>query len=83
MPHLLSFAKKTDISVHQVVNLEYLEDLFHLSMSQQAFHEFQELESICLSVQTNQDSRKDEWSYIWGNNQFSAKKAYKVMMGYQ
>ena len=37
MPHLLSYAKKTDISVHEVVNMEFLEDLFHLPLSQQAF----------------------------------------------
>jgi hypothetical protein len=36
-PHLLTFAKKTNSIVCQVVETEILEDLFHLPLSQQAF----------------------------------------------
>jgi hypothetical protein len=36
-PHLLSFAKNTDMSVYEVVNAEFLEDLFHLLFSNMHF----------------------------------------------
>jgi hypothetical protein len=35
--HLVSFAKCTDLSVHKAISSDYLEDLFHLPLSQQAF----------------------------------------------
>ena len=47
MPHLLSFAQRTDISVHDAIHTEFLEDLFHLPLSQQAFQQFEQLESLC------------------------------------
>jgi hypothetical protein len=47
LPHLLSFAKRTYMSVHDVIQTEYLEDLFHLPLSHQAFQEFQQFEIIC------------------------------------
>jgi hypothetical protein len=33
LPHLASFAKKMDITVHETIHTEFLEDLFHLPMS--------------------------------------------------
>jgi hypothetical protein len=35
-PHLITFAKRTDISVNKVMQMEFLQDLFHLPLSQQA-----------------------------------------------
>ena len=46
MPHLFSFTKNTLLSVQEAINLEYLEDLFHLPLSTQAYEEFQQLEII-------------------------------------
>jgi hypothetical protein len=46
-PHLFTFAKHTDWNVEKVINTEFLEDLFHLPLSQQAYEEFQNLEVIC------------------------------------
>jgi hypothetical protein len=84
MPHLLSYAKKTDISVFEAFHSTYLEDLFHLPLSQQAYNEFVKLETIChQTLLADQGNSKDEWSYIWGNNTFSTKKAYNLMMGHQ
>ena len=84
MPHLLTYAKKTDISVHEAFHNEFLEDLFHLPLSQQAFIEFEQLEDICQqTMQSEQSNLDDEWSYVWGNNAFSSMKAYKVMIGHQ
>jgi hypothetical protein len=66
------------------INSDYLEDLFHLPLSQQAFHEFEQLEIICASTaQKIQEGNIDSWTYIWGNDSFSPKTAYKVLIGYQ
>jgi hypothetical protein len=46
-PYLLTFAKSTDSTVHQVMETEFLEDRFHLPLSQQAFSEFEALETLC------------------------------------
>jgi hypothetical protein len=81
-PHLVSFAKHTDWSVHRVIHTEYLEDLFHLPLTQQAFEEFQDLEVVCQNTLTViQEGNSDNWSYIWGNAEFSSKKAYQAMIG--
>jgi hypothetical protein len=82
-PHLVTYAKRTDYSVSQALQHEYLQDLFHLPMSQAAYEEFLQLEEVCshaqnLSIQQNPDS----WSYIWGSSDFCSKKAYSMMMGH-
>jgi hypothetical protein len=81
LPHLVSFAKRTYVSVYDVISQEFLEDLFHLPVSQQAFQEFEVFEQICTNA-TNivQGGDKDSWSYIWGTGQFSTKKAYNIMI---
>jgi hypothetical protein len=56
---------------------------FHLPLSQQAFSEFDELEVICgKTLQKIQEGNKYSLSYIWGNPNFTSKKAYKVLIGY-
>jgi hypothetical protein len=75
--------KKTDYSVSKVLQHEYIQDLFHLPMSQMAYEEFIQLEEICIQVQdTPLQQGPDSWSYIWGTTKFSTKKAYLVMMGH-
>jgi hypothetical protein len=84
LPHLASFAKNKDISVYDTVHTEFLEDLFHLPMSAEAYFEFQELEVMCLEAQvTMQSGSKDIWAYIWGNANFTVKKAYMALIGVQ
>jgi hypothetical protein len=81
-PHLLTFAKSTDLSVKQVMETEFLEDLFHLPLSQQAFSEFESLENLCdTTMRTIQQGNIDQWSYIWGNKEFTTKQAYKALIG--
>jgi hypothetical protein len=83
-PHLLTFAKNTDLSVHQVMETEFLEDLFHLPLSQQAFLEFESLEDLCETIMhTLQQRNIDQWSYIWGGTEFTTKQAYKALIGLQ
>jgi hypothetical protein len=83
-PHLLTFSKNTDLSVQQVIETEFLEDLFHLPLSQQAFSEFESLENLCdTTMRTIQQGNIDQWSYIWGNKDFTTKQAYKALIGVQ
>jgi hypothetical protein len=57
--HLYSFAKNKDIFVQEAVNFEYMEDMFHLPLSQQAYEEFQIVENICEStIQTFQEGNQ-------------------------
>jgi hypothetical protein len=82
-PHLITFAKHTDWNVDRVIHTEYLEDLLHLPLSQQAYEEFQNLEIVCQNALTVvQEGNYDNWSYIWGNADFSSQKAYKAMIGF-
>jgi hypothetical protein len=84
LPHLASFAKKMDITVHESIHTEFLEDLFHLPLSQEAYLEFQELETLCEATQERINSGEiDKWSYIWNSTEFSTQKAYKALIGYQ
>jgi hypothetical protein len=82
--HLVTFAKNTELSIHSVIHTEYLEDLFHLPLSQQGFQEFEQLENICeVALQRVQEGGFDKWKYIWGNFSFTSRKAYKVLIVYQ
>jgi hypothetical protein len=73
-PYLLTFAKSTDSTVHQVMETEFLEDRFHLPLSQQAFSEFEALETLCdATMNTIQQGNIDQWSYIWGGKEFTTK----------
>jgi hypothetical protein len=81
-PHLLSFAKNTDLTVSQVLETEFLEDLFHLPLSQLAFSKFEDLEVLCEDIMpSSQQGDIDSWSYIWGSKEFTTKQAYKALMG--
>jgi hypothetical protein len=81
LPHLASFAKRKDITVFEGINT-FLEDLFHLPMTSEAFAEFEELEEICIKTQiTMQAGNTDNWSYIWGSDTFTVKNTYKTLIG--
>jgi hypothetical protein len=72
-PHLVTFAKKTNTSVEKAILTEYTEDLFNLPLTQQAYEEFNELEIICQNAAEKiLLGQKDNWSYIWGNSDFSS-----------
>jgi hypothetical protein len=68
LPHRVSFAKKTEYSVFEVIQQDFLQDLFHLPLSQPAYEEFLLLEYICNEVQTGTlNGNVDTWSYILGS----------------
>jgi hypothetical protein len=63
LPHLLSVAKSTRATIQDVANAEFLEDLFHLPLSQEAHSEFAAFEEICNSaVMTIAQGNVDSWS---------------------
>jgi hypothetical protein len=80
-PHLYSFAKQKDIIVASVLALDESHELFHLQLSEEAYDQFCELHVILQSFPTN--GGKDSWSYIWGNGEYSSRKAYKHLIGTQ
>jgi hypothetical protein len=45
-PYLYSFAKQQDISVGSVLEMSELHDLFNLPLSEEAFEEFCELQTL-------------------------------------
>jgi hypothetical protein len=64
-----------------VLALDELQDMFQLSLSEDAFEQFCELHIIIQSLPAN--GGKDIWSYIWGNGEYSSRKAYKHLIGSQ
>jgi hypothetical protein len=71
------------MTVKEVLRTEFIEDLFHLPLSQHAFVEFQQMEIICQNEREKiQEGNSDMWSYIWGKNNFTANNAYNTMIGY-
>ena len=68
--------------MHTIIHTEFPEDLFHLPLTVQAFQEFEAMLDICIALRGSAYLECiDTWSYIWGNDQFSVAKAYKMMMG--
>jgi hypothetical protein len=71
----------TDHRVDQVIHMEFLQDMFHLPLSQQAFQEFEKFEQICDNALFKvQNGLQDNWVYILGDS-FSSQKAYKSIIG--
>ena len=54
---------------------------FHLPLSIQAHTQLQELKAAIARLQIQEG--KDIWHYTWGNSNFTAAKAYRVMIGHR
>lgn len=78
-PELYSFAINKCITVNQATNaLNFIQN-FHLPLSIQAHQQYQ---MVCGLIQNlPHTGGNDQWSYLWGSNQFSASKAYKSIIG--
>ena len=62
-----SFTNNIDITVKHASEKEFLEDLFHLPLSREAYQLFLQMEIIWEDVkQTTELADKDTWTYIWG-----------------
>jgi hypothetical protein len=73
-PRLFSFVLNDSLSVTQVYNFQDFAALFHRSLSNQAFQEFEDLSQV---IHANTISEKnDVWRYCWGES-YAASKFYK------
>src|SRR4051812_4585055 len=63
LPHLFSFAKNTQITIFETLQTEFLEDLFHLPLTVQAYDQFLQFESLCDEQRNlNLADCNDTWS---------------------
>jgi hypothetical protein len=65
LPHLFTYVRNHFMSVREVIDSEFLEDLFHLPLSQQAYSEISIMENICQHAREKiSENDLDKWSYI-------------------
>jgi len=81
-PQAFSFAKNKFISVQKAFSTEDLTGLFNLPLSQTAFNQLTEIQSIRDNTALDSSS-KDSWKLADNATHFSSKKAYKKLMGHQ
>ena len=80
-PELFSFTKDKLITFKNAVTPTQLIRNFHLRLSIQAHTQLQELKAAIARLQIQEG--KDIWHYTWGNSNFTAAKAYRVMIGHR
>jgi len=76
-PNLFQAATNNLGSVLDILNALDLASVFNLPLSHQAYDELHELQNL-LSTVTFDPNSKDSWSFIWGNDKYSAKKLYNL-----
>lgn len=75
-PNLAHFANNLDISVKEVSEANFLEDLFDIPISQQAALE---LDGLRLLIQDfDIPGGMDQRIFCWGNNKYTVAKLYKL-----
>ena len=79
-PELFSFTRNKLLSFQTVHQTKPLHSLFHLPRCEEAFSQLEQVQQLLNDQQTS-DTR-DWWQYIWGNCQFSSKKAYLHLTGH-
>jgi hypothetical protein len=80
-PHLFSFISNENITLQMALQLDELYELFNLSLSEETFAQYCDLEIYLQALQINQEV--DQWKYIWGNGHCITTKAYKHLIGSQ
>lgn len=80
-PQLFSFARKPKYSITFFLEKQ-TQDSFFLPLSQQASAQLINLQNI-IQQSILEPDREDQWTYIWGSNTFSSKRAYKCLVGTQ
>jgi hypothetical protein len=56
-------------------------DLFHLSLTEEAYTQFCELQIYLQAIQDSNE--QDQWKYVWGSGHYKAAKSYKTIIGSQ
>jgi hypothetical protein len=80
-PHLFSFTTNETITLQVVLELNGSSDLFHLSLTEEAYTQFCELQIYLQAIQDSNE--QDQWKYIWGSGHYKAAKSYKTIIGSQ
>jgi hypothetical protein len=80
-PHLHSLTNNENITLQSVLQLNELQELFHLPLSDEAYTQFCDLNIYLHAMQANNDA--NQCKYIWGNGQYKATKAYNHLIGSQ
>lgn len=68
-----------NISLHSIWQSEDLSDLFHLPLSEEAFGQYQELNTLLQELQLFEDP--DIWQISSGESKFQVSKIYSVLIG--
>ena len=75
---LFSFASNPDISIQQIMQVEDLDSIFELPLCPRAYDELLDLNNYLHSFFVDLDS-KDLWTFIWGNQIYSAQRYYRMV----
>lgn len=76
MSSLFSFAKNKDISCQSFLELESLEQAFHIPLSVQALQQWHLLSNLIQELRNTQCL--DQWSYQWNSQHFLSRKFYNL-----
>lgn len=79
-PELHSFARNKNVTHATAQSHQPFHSMFHLPLSQQAYSQMIALQDIMQITQLT--GEPDKWSYIWNNQSFSVRKAYKHLSGH-
>jgi hypothetical protein len=71
-PHLFSFTTNENISLFSALELNELEDPFHLPLSEEAYTQFCDLNIYMQAFQHSGEA--NQWEYIWGNGHIAHQK---------
>lgn len=74
-PRLVSFARKADASVLEIMQAEDLDTIFILPFSEEAFAEFENLQTQLENLPYD-DSNSDRWLPVWGSK-YSSRRFYQ------
>jgi hypothetical protein len=75
-PRAFLFCRDEDISVQEFITTPALSDNFHLPLSPEAYNEVREMQNRASHLELD-SQQLDQWSYIWGDANFSSSKYYK------
>jgi hypothetical protein len=64
-----------NITLLSILELNELQDLFNLPLSEEAYTQLCDLDIYMQALQHSEEA--DHWKYIWGNDHYISSKAYK------
>jgi hypothetical protein len=82
IPRLFSYDSNQNASVKQIMKANDLESVLNLPLSAQAYEEYLSIQDY-LSSQAYDFDGTDQWSFIWGSQQYSSRKFYSRVFAAQ